>query len=256
MRIVVVGGAGTAGKAVVHCGRARHHHMVVASRRTGTDVRSGNGLAEALRGADIVIDVSSVQTLSRLKATRFFRSSMTSILTAAEHARVYQVVRLSIIGVDLNPHGFYAAQLEMERLCNSSPVPTTILRSAQFHEFAAQTLTRASMGPVRLAPRAKIQPVAVQEVGARLIDIAESDPMGRAQDLAGPQPEELSEMIRAYAEHTGQWGMVRPVNLPGAMMRGLRRGLSLPGAEADLGVQTFHEWLEELPTEGRTETVR
>lgn len=247
MRMVVVGGAGTAGSAAVNSGESRGHQMCVASRRSGVDVFSGAGLPVAFRGADVVIDLSSVQTLSYRRANRFFGRAATNILAAAQEVGVRHVVRLSIIGVQRNPHGFYGAQRQMEKIYESSAVPTTILRAAQFHEFSVQTLLRGSAGPLSLAPRARVQPVAVQEVGARLMGIAEADPLGFAPDFAGPQEEELSEMVRAYARRVGQRRKVVAVNLPGAMMRGLRQGLSLPGPEAELGQQTFAQWLAELP---------
>lgn len=247
MRIVVVGGTGTAGSAAVRAGQSRGHEMVVASRSAGVDARTGEGLAAAVTGADAVIDLCSVPTLSQRKASRFFVTAAQNILAAAERAGVPHVVRLSVIGVDRNPHGFYAAQLQMEGVYDSSAVPTTILRAAQFHEFAAQTLQRASLGPLCVAPRARVQPVAVGEVGARVVSIAEAEPLGRARDLAGPREEELSAMVRAYARRVGRRGPIPAVNLPGAMMRGLRQGLSLPDADAQVGEQTFEMWLDELP---------
>lgn len=246
MRIVVVGGTGTAGRAAVRQGQLRGHEMVPASRSSGVDALSGDGLAAAVAGAQAVIDLSSVPTLSRRKASRFFGTASRNILTAAEHAGVRHVVRLSIIGVHRNPHGFYAAQLEMEEIYESSPVPTTILRAAQFHEFSAQTLQRGSVGPLGVAPKARVQPVAAVEVGARLVSIAEAEPVGRAPDLAGPRQEELSDMVRAYARRVGRRAPMPAVSLPGAMMHGLRQGLSLPEADAELGEQTFDQWLGQL----------
>lgn len=244
MRITVLGGEGTAGSAVVEAGRRRGHVMVPCSRRRGVDVLSGEGLGEALTGADGVVDVTSVPTLSARTSLRFFRRATTNILAAAESLRTPHVVRLSIIGVDRNPHGFYAGQLAMERLYEASAVPHSVLRAAQFHEFAAQTLQRGAVGPMALAPRARVQPVAVQEVGERLVELVEGPPQGRAQDLAGPREESLAHMVRAYARRSGRRGPILPVELPTAMMRGMRRGLNLPGETAELRGPAFAEWLE------------
>lgn len=247
MRIVVIGGAGTAGKAVVKSSQEQGHEVLAVSRRTGVDVIARTGLADAVTGADAVIDVSSVVTLSARRASAFFSVSSSNILAAAEGAGVPHVVRLSIIGVDRNPHGFYAGQRAMEQIYEASSVPTTILRAAQFHEFAAQTLARASVGPVTLAPRARVQPVAGQEVGERLVQLAEGPPLGWARELAGPREEDLAEMVRGYARRAGRRGPLVPVRLPTGMMRGMQRGLNLPGEHSDLGVQTFAEWLTQQP---------
>ncbi|WP_191089913.1 SDR family oxidoreductase [Nesterenkonia ebinurensis] len=247
MRIVVIGGTGVAGSAVMRQGQRRKHEMTAVSRASGVDVLRGTGLEEAMATADAVIDVSSIRTLSQRRATQFFRTAMTNILATATHVELPHLVRLSIIGVDQNPRGFYAGQLALEQMCGDSAVPSTVLRAAQFHEFAAQTLQRGAVGPLVLAPRARVQPIAAKEVGARLIELAENGPQGRVRDLAGPREEELGEMARDYARRTGRGGPVVSVSLPMAMMRGMRQGLNLPGSHADLGVQTFAEWLRELP---------
>lgn len=245
MDIMVLGGTGTAGAAVVRAARDRGHQVVAASRRTGVDVLTGAGLDEACAAAEAVIDVSSILTLSGAKAIKFFTTASNNILGAAERAGTGQVVRLSIIGVDRNPHGFYAGQHVMEQIYRASAVPSTVLRASQFHEFAAQTLQRSSLGPVSLVPRARVQPVAVREVADRLVRIAESGPLGRVRDLAGPVEEDLAEMVRSYARRISRKGLILPARLPGAMMRGMAAGLQLPGPDAQQGRQTFGEWLAE-----------
>ena len=244
MRITVVGGTGTAGRAVTRAGQVRGHHVNPISRSTGADVLTGQGLLEAFAGAEVVVDTSSIPTLSGPTSVKFFTAASQNVLAAARQAGVEHVVRLSIIGVDRNPHGFYAGQLAMEKIYDDAPGPTTVLRAAQFHEFAAQTLMRSSFGPLGLAPRARVQPVSGQEVGQRVVEIAEGAAQGRAADLAGPREEDLAEMIRRYAHRAGLRRLIVPVRLPTAMMRGMAAGLQLPDAQAQLGSQTFAEWLE------------
>ncbi len=245
MKITIVGGTGTVGSLAVQAAEARGHRITAASRSTGADVITGDGLIEALRGAEAVIDVSSVPTLSASTSVEFFSVAAKNLLAAADTAQVPHVVRLSIIGVDRNPHGFYAGQLAMERIYDDAAIPTTVLRAAQFHEFAAQTLQRSTLGPVILAPRARVQPVAGREVAERLVTLAEGPTIGRAADLAGPREEDLAEMVRSYARRRGSRRLILPVRPPMPMMRGMAAGLQLPGAEARLGTQTFAEWLEE-----------
>ena len=245
MKITVVGGTGTVGSLTVAAARGRGHEVTSASRRTGVNVTTGEGLNEALSGADAVVDVSSMPTLSVSPAVKFFSAAAKNVLAAAGTVKVPHVVRLSIIGVDRNPYGFYAGQLAMEKIYDDAAVPTTVLRAAQFHEFAAQTLQRSTLGPVVLAPRARVQPVAGREVAENLVSLAEGEPMGRAADLAGPREEELAQMVRGYAHSQGSRRLVVPVRLPMPMMRGMAAGLQLPSAGAQLGNQSFPEWLEQ-----------
>lgn len=249
MRIAVMGHTGVAGKAVMAAAQERGHDVTGFSRRDGVDVVSGAGLLGALEGAEAVVDVSGAPrsaSFSTGKALKFFPPAAENVLHAAGEAGVQHVLRLSIVGVDRNPHGIYAGLQRMEEVYSASSAPSTVLRATQFHEFAAQILEAGSVGPIALAPRGRIQPVAVREIGERLVELAEGPPQGRAADLAGPQEEDLSDMIRRCAEQEGRRGVVMPVSFPGKMMRGMREGLGLPGADADFGRQTFGEWLEQV----------
>lgn len=216
------------------------------SRSTGVDVITGEGLDQAFAEVDVAVDTCNVATLSAKKSVTFFSTAAANILAAARRADLAHVLRLSIIGVDRNPHGFYAGQLAGEQRYSSSDFPTTVLRAAQFHEFARQTLHRASVGPVVLAPRAPVQPVAVDEVAQRLLDLAQQPAAGRARDLAGPQQEDLAQMVRTYAWAVGRRGLTLPVRLPTAMIRGMAAGHQLPDEDAELGSQTFQQWIDQL----------
>ncbi|MDR7183374.1 uncharacterized protein YbjT (DUF2867 family) [Microbacterium trichothecenolyticum] len=246
MRIAVAGGTGVVGSHVVEAVRADGHEAVVLSRGTGVDLTTGAGLDAALDGVDAVIDTANVSTLSADAATRFFQTATGNLAAAAAQARVPHVVLLSIVGIDRMPYDYYAGKLAQERVVEAASVPWTILRATQFHEFAAQLFDRAKVGPLHVAPRARVQPVAAREVGAHLARLATGAPQGRAADLAGPQEERLDDMVKAYARRTGHGGWIPSVSLPGAQMKGMRAGLALPGDGAVLGVQPFAEWLTEL----------
>ena len=176
-------------------------------------------------------------------AIEFFTTASQNLVRAAADAGVRHVVLLSIVGIDRMPHDYYAGKVAQEKVYEGSPVPWTILRATQFHEFAAQLFARAKAGPFHLAPRARVQPIAAREVGACLAGLAAGDPQGRARDLAGPREEALDAMIKAYARADGHRGWIPSINLPTAQMKGMRAGLALPGAGAKLGRQTFAEWL-------------
>jgi len=155
-------------------------------------------------------------------------------------------VVLSIVGIDRMPYDYYAGKLAQERVAEASPVPWTILRATQFHEFAGQMFARGKVGPLHVAPQARVQPVAARAVGQRLATLAAGAPQGRAADLAGPREERLDHMIRAYAERMGYHGWIPSVRLPGKQLKAMRDGLALPGSGAALDTQTFAEWLATL----------
>ncbi|MGW8481985.1 SDR family oxidoreductase [Microbacterium sp. NPDC055903] len=243
MRIAVAGGTGVVGSRTVEAVRAAGHEAVTLSRASGVDLVTGAGLVEALSGADAVIDTSNISTLKASAAIEFFTAATGNLVSAAVEAGVQHVVLLSIVGIDRIPYDYYAGKVAQEKVLQASSVPWTIQRATQFHEFAAQMYERAKLGPLRLAPNARTQPVAAREVGERLAAIAVGAPRGRAVDFAGPREESLAEMIRGYATVEGHRGWIPTVNLPTRQMKGMREGLALPGAEADLGRQTFAEWL-------------
>lgn len=245
MRIAVAGGTGVVGSQAVDAVRAGGHEPVVLSRTAGVDLTTGAGLDAALAGVDAVIDTANVSTMSADAAIRFFQTATGNLVAAAARAAVRHVVLLSIVGIDRMPHDYYAGKLAQERVVESASVPWTILRATQFHEFAGQLYDRAKLGPLHIAPRARVQPIAAREVGAHLATLAASTAQGRVADLAGPREERLDMMVKEYARRTGHRGWIPSMSLPGAQMRGMRAGLALPSEGAVLGTQTFSEWLAE-----------
>lgn len=245
MRIAVAGGTGTVGRHVVEAARERGHEVVVLSRSSGVDLVAGTGVVAALEGVDAVIDTANANATSADAATAFFTTTTRTLLAAEQAAGVGHHVTLSIVGIDRAPYGYYAGKLAQEREVEAGAVPFTILRASQFHEFAEQMLGMLSFAGVHLAPRLASQPVAAQEVGRRLVELAEHGPAGRSRDFAGPQREDVSDMIRRLAKARGLRGPVLAVALPGKQFAAMRRGDTLPGPDAVLGAQTFDAWLAE-----------
>lgn len=243
MRIAVAGGTGVVGRHTVESLEAAGHEAIVLSRSRGVDLVSGRGLDTALDGADTVIDVAGIQTLKASTAIEFFTAATGNLVAAAAEAGVRHVVLLSIVGIDRIPYDYYAGKIAQEKVVAASPVPWTLLRATQFHEFSGQMFERATLGPLHVAPNAPTQPVAAAEVGARLAALASAEPQGRVRDLAGPREEQFAEMVRAFARRAGYRGWIPRLNVPGLQMAGMRAGLALPDADADLGRQTFAEWL-------------
>ncbi|MGN8026150.1 SDR family oxidoreductase [Microbacterium sp. 22242] len=247
MLIVVAGGTGTVGVEVVRRAAARGHDVRVLSRSTGADMRAATGLAEAVAGADVVVDVLGIPTLSTRTATAFFLQTTANLLAAERAAGVGHHLALSIVGVDRAPYGYYGAKWAQERAVDAGGVPWTIQRATQFHDFAAQMFARTGLGPIHPVSRMRTQPISLGEVAERLVDDAEAGPRGRVRDIAGPREEDLAEMIRAWARHTGRRAAMPRIAVPGAFGRAMRDGSVLPGPDADLGSVTFAQWLEAQP---------
>ncbi|MEO7122374.1 MAG: SDR family oxidoreductase [Lacisediminihabitans sp.] len=247
MRIAIAGATGAVGRHVVKAAERGGHEVVRMSRSAGIDIVSGTGLAEALQGADVVIDVASVAAASTSAAVDFFGKSSATLLAAEKAARVSHHITLSIVGIDGFRSGYYAGKVEQERVVMHGPIAWTILRATQFHEFASQLLTQTSFGPIALMPVGRLQPVAAAEVASALVGLAESKQDGRVADLAGPREESLVDMARSYLAATGVRRAVIPLRAPGEMMKGLRDGSRLARPGSTLGTQTYAQWLEQLP---------
>jgi len=246
MRIAVAGGTGTVGRQVADVAEDRGHEVVVLSRARGVDLVAGTGLDAVLHGVDAVVDVASVMTQSGEESVRFFRAVTTNLLAAEARVGVSHHVALSVVGIDHAPVGYYAGKVVQEELVTAGPVPWTLLRATQFHEFAGQLHGQLAFGPVHPVPVMRSQPVAAREVAERLVALVEAGPAGRARDLAGPEVLRMTAMVRRYARATGRGGVVLPVPMPGRLGRVFRDGSLTAGPDADLGVQTFARWITAL----------
>lgn len=248
MRVAVAGGTGLAGRHVVDSLTRAGHEPVVLARSRGVDLVTGAGLAAALAGSDAVIDVSNVTTTRRAVAERFFTAASTSLRDTAAAAGVRHYVLLSIVGIDRVDLGYYAGKRRQEELLAAGPVPWTVLRATQFHEFAAQVLSGAR-GPVALVPSMRSRPVAVAEVADVLVQALDAGPVGDATELAGPEVLELTDMARQVVRRRGERRLVLPVRVPGRVGRALRGGGNLPAGEFREGTRTFADYLDTLERE-------
>jgi uncharacterized protein YbjT (DUF2867 family) len=240
-RIAVAGGTGWIGRLVVQALRADGHAPVVLTRSAGVDLTTGTGLDAALAGASVVIDVSNVATVSRRRSIAFFEAATRNLLAAGKRAGVTHHIALSIVGCDRVGFGYYFGKRRQEALVLEGPVPGTVLRATQFHEFAAQML--ASGGPVVLAPKMLCQPVAAREVARELADLVRRDPVGNATEMAGPRQEDMPDMVRRLAKARGARRPVVAVKPPSAAGKAMAAGGLLPAHEAIRGSVTFAEWL-------------
>jgi uncharacterized protein YbjT (DUF2867 family) len=242
LRMAVAGGTGWIGRMVVAAAQEAGHRTVVLARSKGVDLVGGRGVAEALTGADVVIDVANLNTTRRARATSFFEAETRTLLDAETKAGVAHHVALSIVGVDRVPIGYYRAKRRQEELIEAGPVPSTILRATQFFEFAAQMVGHAA-GPFAPAPRMLCRPVAAREVAGELVRIAAGSPRGRATDIAGPQELWMHEMIRQFITARGLRRIAVPIRVPGRAGREQANGGLLPRGEVTAGTIPYASWL-------------
>ena len=245
MRIAIAGGTGTVGRHVLACARATGADPVVLSRGRGVDLMQRTGLAEILRGVDAVIDVSSTKALSTKGARAFFETVTSNLLEAETVAGVRHHVVLSIIGAAKADSGHYAGKALQEQLVMSSGQAWSILRTTQFHEFAAQTAQRGALLGLVISPRLRCQPISAAVVARELVSISTAAPRGLVPDLAGPRQEDMHVMVRRYLRAIGARQPVLRVTLPGKIGRVMRDGALLPSPGTRRAGQTFDQWLEE-----------
>jgi uncharacterized protein YbjT (DUF2867 family) len=204
MKIVVIGGTGLVGTKLVNNLRERGHEVVAASPSSGVNTFTGEGLAEALTGAQVVVDVANAPQWDDKAVLEFFETAGRNLLAAEAAAGVRHHVALSIVGADRLPaSGYLRAKVAQENLIKASKVPFTIVRSTQFFEFVkgiAQSATEGQM--VRLSP-GMMQPIAANDVAAALTDVAVGEPVNGTVEIAGPEPIRMDEFVRRFLSATG-----------------------------------------------------
>jgi uncharacterized protein YbjT (DUF2867 family) len=250
-RIAVAGATGRVGRHVVDVLGEQGHEAVAISRSNGVDVITGEGLAEALTGAEVVIDVATGPSPDQAEATEFFTTAARNLHEAGERAGVQRMVVVSIVGTDRYRCGYGAAKIEHERAALAGPIPARILRAAQFHEFVGQLLDWGRQGEVAYVPKMRTQLVAARTVAEELADLATGEDTGAGQqdgfpELAGPREENLAAMAALLVARRGDAVKVEEVSDPAvAETQVYEDGGLLPGPRATLAGPTFSEWLAE-----------
>lgn len=205
MKITVMGASGQIGSKVVGLLNAAGHETVSASHSSGADVLTGKGLAEALSGADVLVDVVNSPDFADDPVLEFFTTSSTNLVTAAKAADVGHYVVLSIVGCDgLPDSGYMRAKVAQERIIAESGLPYTIVRATQFHEFAdGITASLTVDGEVR-APDGLIQPIAGAEVAAEVARAAQAAPVDGIVNIGGPEKMSFAELAKLTLAHRGE----------------------------------------------------
>lgn len=203
MKIVVIGGSGLIGTKLVNNLRQHGHEVVAASPSSGVNTITGEGLANALAGAQVVVDVANSPSFEDRAVLEFFETAGRNLLAAEAAAGVGHHVALSVVGTDrLLASGYFRAKMAQENLIKASKIPYTILRSTQFFEFVSAIAQSATEGQTVRLPPALMQPVVSDDVAAALADVAVKVPLNGTVELAGPEPIRLDELVRRFLSAT------------------------------------------------------
>jgi uncharacterized protein YbjT (DUF2867 family) len=199
MKIVVIGGSGLIGSKLVAKLRQRGHEVVAASPASGVDTITGQGLAEALAGTEVVVDVANSPSFQDEAVLEFFQTSGRNLLAAESAAGVRHHLALSVVGTDrLLESGYFRGKMAQEELIKASGIPYTIVRSTQFFDFLGGIADAATSGTaVRLSP-APVQPIASDDVADALAGFALAAPVNGTLEIAGPDRLPLAELVRQF----------------------------------------------------------
>ncbi|MFS2152460.1 SDR family oxidoreductase [Rhizobium sp. Rhizsp42] len=243
-KVVVMGGTGLIGSKAVKLLQNAGHEAVVASSRNGINAYTGEGLEEALAGADAVIDVSNMMSFDKAVITEFFGTSSRNLTSAEKAAGVRHHVVLSIVNADqLAANPYMAGKLAQEEAVATSGQAFTVVRATQFHEFTETLVGAYSADGAVKVPDTDFQPIAADDVAAALVEAALGEPKNASVDLAGPERALFESFIRTYLDAKSD---ARPVNADAAVDyfgASVVAGSLVPGGDYIKGAITIAEWL-------------
>jgi uncharacterized protein YbjT (DUF2867 family) len=244
MNIVIIGGSGLIGKKLAALLQQAGHAVVAASPSSGVNAVTGEGLAEVLAGAEVVVDVTNSPSFEDEAVMNFFKSSTRNLLAAELTAGVRHHVALSVVGSERVPEsGYFRAKVAQEALIKGSTVPYTIVRATQFFEFLGAIAHVSTQGQTVRVSSAKLQPMAAADVAAALAKVATEAPLNGTCEVAGPESFRLDELLRRTLQ-AGQ-DPRQVVKDDDALYFGTRLDdTSLtPGPDARIGTTSLDSWL-------------
>jgi uncharacterized protein YbjT (DUF2867 family) len=245
MKIVVIGGSGLIGKKVVSILRQQGHEAVSASPSAGINSLTGEGLAGALAGANVVVDVSNSPSWADADVMAFFDTSTRNLLAAEAVAGVGHHIALSVVGADrMVDSGYMRAKVNQEKLIETGGVPYSIVRATQFFEFLGYLADSGAEGDTVRLSTAPMQPLAADDVAAALADIAVGAPLNATIELAGPEKMSIADFVRRFMAASGDKRKV--IADPNALYTGATmdgRGIA-PGENPRLGPTRFDDWFK------------
>jgi uncharacterized protein YbjT (DUF2867 family) len=242
MKIAVVGGTGLIGSKVVEILKADGHEAVPHSLSTGLDLLSGKGLPEAMRDADVVVNLTNSPTFDEASQA-FFQTSMDNLLAAAKAAGVGHAVVLSIVGADLVPDlVYYRAKVLQEDILKAGPVPYSIVRATQFFEFMDATMSWTSDERTVRLPATLVQPMAAADVAQAVADVSVGAPLLGTRNVAGPEVFQLDELGRITLAAKGDQREVVTDDTAGLFASASGDAL-IAKDDAHIAKTTYREWL-------------
>ena len=251
MKIVVIGGSGLIGKKLVPLLRQRGHEVVSASPSSGVNALTGEGLAGALVGANVVVDVSNSPSWEDAAVMEFFGTSTRNLLAAEASAGVRHHVALSVVGADrMRDSGYMRAKVNQEERIVAGGVPYSIVRATQFFEFLGYIADSGGEGDTVRLSTAPMQPLAADDVATALADVAVGAPLNATIELAGPEKMSIAAFVGRFMAASGDERklIADPQALyTGAVMDG--RGIA-PGANPRLGPTRFDDWFARAALKG------
>ncbi len=244
MNIVIIGGTGLIGRQVVAKLQASGHEVVAASPASGVNTLTGEGLAEVMRGAQVVVDVVNSPSFEDAAALAFFETSGRNLLAAEVAAGVRHHVALSVVGIDrMHGPGYFRAKLSQERLIKASPVPYRIVRATQFFEFMGSIADAGTKDDiVRLSPGA-MQPIASADVAQALAGAALAEPVNAIVEIAGPERAPLAEFVGTWLGHKDDPRKVAIDSAAHYFGVPINDATLTPGPDARIMPTQFDDWL-------------
>jgi uncharacterized protein YbjT (DUF2867 family) len=244
MRLVVIGGTGLIGSKLVTTLREHGHEAVAASPHTGVNTLNGEGLADVLQGASVVVDVSNSPSFEEAVAMHFFTTSTRNLLSYEAAAGVKHHIALSVVGIERLPgYGYFRAKVAQENLITESSIPYSIVRATQFFEFVTSIAASATDGNIVRLPPVLIQPIAADDVAKAVGKIALGTPVNDTVEIAGPEAFRLDELVRQALS-----ARLDPREVVADPRAGYFGGIPsertlVPDHDARLGEIRFQEWL-------------
>ena len=247
MKIVVIGGTGLIGSKVVSKLTQLGHEALAAAPNTGVNTITGEGLADALEGAQVVVDMANSPSFEDKAAMDFFQTAGKNLIEAETAAGVQHHVALSVVGTEqLQDSGYFRAKLAQETLIKNGPIPYTLLHATQFMEFLRGIAQSATEGDTVMLSHAFIQPMAAQDVANAVVEAALAPPANGTIEVGGPEKFHLDELVARVLEYDKDPRKV--VTDPDARYFGVKLSENslIPGEAAKLGATKFDWWIENV----------
>ncbi|RZT78624.1 uncharacterized protein YbjT (DUF2867 family) [Micromonospora violae] len=243
MKIAVLGGTGLIGSQVVKILQAAGHEAVPLSPSTGVNLLTGQGLSDALTGADVVVNLTNSPTFDDASPA-FFQTTMDNMLTAAAHAGVGHAVILSIVGVDQVPNlDYYRAKVLQEDILTAGPVPYSIVRATQFFEFVDAIMSWTADDTTVRLPSTPVQPMAAADVAQAVAEVSMGAPLKGIRNVAGPDVFTLDELGRITLAARGDQRAVTTDDTAG-MFAAMSGDVLITKGDAVIAPTSYREWLD------------